>query len=505
MAFQKRKMNKIKEFALVFIGIVLMLFLIYGFASFKNITGHVVLSIEPNYQEGQILEGSLKISLNQGELIPANSKIIFQSGNQTIEYNLNELVSDEALIGNYYLDGTEISGEGEGYGMQGEKKIYPDVYFALNVKTEPISEEPNAKPSNSFEDNSPAETPVEGNAPVSDSQISEKNSSRNSQETNSAGAAAESPTENTEIPAIEQTEPISGTANEIPSETTNTQENSNPNENPIPTTSESAPITGNAVSNLFLGFSDLFSKITGNAALELGSVIEGKVSAENPFNYDFGSNSVSVEVAEGSVKTNFAELSESAVKLNIENGKLTVTTDYSEIERGFGREYFGNAGKTLVIDLSPLNFAPSEKNMRISITNNGEEILFLTTDFEEEILSNQTQAEINLTENNITETNFTANISGKILTEEERKILIDNFGNETVKITKAEKVGGGFAVRQEMGNYWIENFYDSSAGIELKVQIEEDRIIWLKDLINEFSRSENQSEEISDLIGEYQI
>jgi len=92
------------------------------------------------------------------------------------------------------------------------------------------------------------------------------------------------------------------------------------------------------------------------------------------------------------------------------------------------------------------------------------------------------------------------------LTDEERKILIEEFGNVSVKITKAELVNGRIVIRYELGDYWFEPSYDSGLSEEdLELQMESERIKWLKDLANTLSQKEIDSEEIEEFIDDYPI
>jgi len=71
------------------------------------------------------------------------------------------------------------------------------------------------------------------------------------------------------------------------------------------------------------------------------------------------------------------------------------------------------------------------------------------------------------------------------LTDEERKILIEEFGNISTEITKNELIDGRIIIRHELDDYWFEPSYDSDLSKEdLELQIQSERIKWLKDIAN---------------------
>src|SRR3989338_6317356 len=137
-----------KKFFLLAFGVLLLAIFIYflGFSD-KGITGNAILDLNANYQKNQPLEGKLRLSLQEGELIPASSKLVLENNGKTFQYDLMDLIPDEKTSGNFYVTGVPISGSGEGYGMPGEKKTYTQVYFTLSVLSEQnLPEEPAGQP-----------------------------------------------------------------------------------------------------------------------------------------------------------------------------------------------------------------------------------------------------------------------------------------------------------------------------------------------------------------------
>ena len=121
-------------FMLVILGLI-------GFVLYSGVspTGKVSLDIGSSYKPGEILDGQLKLNLQEGELIPSSSKLILENNGKNFEFNLKDLVSDETVVGNFYVQEASISGSGEGYGISGEKEVFPIVYFTLSILSQDIS------------------------------------------------------------------------------------------------------------------------------------------------------------------------------------------------------------------------------------------------------------------------------------------------------------------------------------------------------------------------------
>ena len=387
---------------LKFLWIVLGVLLIIALISLVNfpreiLTARVIVNLDANYQESQPLEGKLKFSLREGELVPVSSKIVFENQGNIFEYDLNNVVSDEFVEGDFYVEGLSISGTGEGYGISGEREIFPTVHFILSVlsreKSENITEEP----------------------------------------------------------------------------------------------AEGAPITGSAVTNFF-------GRLTGNVIAMIESEIEGEVSVENTFTYILQEGETA-EIKPKSVRTDSEQLSDNEVELRIIDNKVIVTTDYSEIEEGFGEEYLGEITKDLVVDLSELGLVLEPGNLKVSLINNQEEIVSLTTTLGEgkvdasEIISEEPAQEP------IQESISITTITSENLTDLERAVLIEEFGDAVLKMKEAKSKNGFIIVRYELGSYWVEHSYGEELdNATLESFMEGDRIKWLKDIAKKLSE-ETQTEE----------
>ena len=233
-----------KAFFLIFFGIFLVTALIYTIAfSKENLSGRAVLDLKANYQENQPLEGNLILSLKEGELIPASSKVIFENKGNFFEYPLNDLVSEEPNEGNFYVKGKSVSGEGLGYGEEGTKKIYPIVNFKLYVYSEKFSEE----------------VPTEGKS--AEEEIVESN------ETFEEKNANETISEKTEI-------------------TGNVSSDTQKTSSEVETASDEYSSILSTIPKLFLTISNSFLRLTGYSvedSKKVGIEIEGEVSADKSF------------------------------------------------------------------------------------------------------------------------------------------------------------------------------------------------------------------------------
>ena len=435
-----------KKFIWVFAGIFLVIVLIYGFTSFeKGITGRAILNLDADYQEGEPLEGNLKLILREGELIPASSKIVFETSEQKYEYSLNEIISEELVEGDFYISGEDISGTGVGYGIEGISDTPSIVYFTLDIYSS------SAEESGEFEE------------PVVEENVTEE-----------------------EIP-IEQEIPEEETGEEIPTEEI---------------TEEEPSITG--------------ALITGMVSLEITNEINGQVSAGNDFVLEL-SPGETAEIMPGSVETDFGKLSDDMVELNIEENKAVVTTSYSEIRYGFGEDYLGNEQKEILIDLSGFDLIFNKGELKISLVYNAEELISFSTSLEsgepvtaetpilvEEPEITETIEEETIEEEVIliTESNITIEEVSVVLTDEEKAILFEKFGNASVEITEAKVKKDKIEIRYEFEDYWFEASYDASLSQEdLEAQREADKIKWLKDIVKSLTKEEAPSEEIEWLLG----
>ncbi len=102
--------------------------------------------------------------------------------------------------------------------------------------------------------------------------------------------------------------------------------------------------------------------LTGDAIADTQE-IDGTTSYSEPFSYTL-SDGETAEIISSS----------QPVELKIEGGKAVVSTDYSEIEKGFGKEFLGEE-IILSFNLEDLNLIFKEGELKIDLIYNGENIL----------------------------------------------------------------------------------------------------------------------------------
>jgi hypothetical protein len=376
---------KIKNFK--FLWVILGIFVLLGIFYFlsgnfeRGMTGHAVLELNENYLPGENLEGQLKILLNEGELVPQDSEIFFENNGVVYSYPLIDLVSEEFIEGNYFISNSSVSGFGPGYGLQGEKEIYPELSFILLISDREVS---------------------------------------------------------------------------------------------------------------------------------------GKVSKDNDFIYSFKENET-VELKPESVQTESGkQVSNEEIILNIENKTVYVTTEYFEIEQGFGENYFGEETKEIVIDVSELGLVLDEGNLNVGLNYGDKKILVLEKSLESDESSDftsQVPAMQDVEEEQIPseseETNKVSNETETIsfdklnLTTSERQILESEFGVLNLEVEEAVFKNGFLVVRYKLSDYWIEFTYDAALSQEtLNRLMEQDRIKWLKDLAKTLQEVPTPEETVEVLEGQ---
>jgi hypothetical protein len=261
--------------------------------------------------------------------------------------------------------------------------------------------------------------------------------------------------------------------------------------------------------------------MTGMISMELKEEVEGKASKDKPFVYELKDNE-SAELKPQSVSVEGEEVGDNTVSLEIKDNQVSVTTDYSKVEKGYGEEYLGNKDKTLSLDLSDLNLTLEEGDLNIKLVYNDEEMLSLKTSLEEgektsgEVVeqepvdeeTNQAEEIVEIPdESNTSEETMQENATveeivdssvwdiADFLTAEEREVLADEFENIPLNSVKSELYKDRIIRGYEFGKYYVEYSYDASLNEDvLKVQMERDRIKFLKDIANSLLKEESPHE-----------
>jgi hypothetical protein len=423
-----------KKFLWIGLGILIIALLTLGVLFLGNrISGKATFDVNVDYKEGEALDGTLRLSLKEGELLPASSMVVFENNGERYEYLLESLVSSDLVEGDFYVEGKSITGSGAGYGISGTKELYPTVYFALEVFT------------------------------------SEKTKDKE-----------------------KETEEV---------EENNEEEAENVEE--VVESSEESGITGGAIS-FFFGWLG-----TGKVVMELQKEIDGQVSKDNPFTYTL-SEGETVEIKSKSVRSSTEELNENVIDLEVDGTEVTVTTEYSKEEKGFGEEYLGEDTKTMNIDLSKLDLLLDKGDLTISLIYSEEELISLNTVLQEEEIQIKEKKNEEIEEKveeveEIPEPEVLVP-SGIDLTEEEREILIQEFGSININTIREEVEGDRLKIGFQLRDYKIEHTYEyPQAEEELQSQIKADLSKWLKDIAATLSKKASPSQKVDIIEDSYVI
>jgi hypothetical protein len=381
---KKLNKNKIIIFIIGFSFIFLSILLLYFLQS--PLTGKFTLQISPSYKAGENIKGLFKIGLKKGELIPIDSKIIIEQQGTRKEILLSQVVNANSN-GTFYVENTEISGEGQGYGFSGEKTIYPDVFFKLEIYSE--KEEVTETPTPTTPETTASTTPTEATPIETTLTIPETNT--------------EIPTEETANPEIQvQETPATETTTETPATETTT-------ETPATETTESStPETPTG------------GLITGAVIKELEQEIQGSCSKDNPFTYQLEQGKTA-KIKQGSLEIETIEnketkrvgIEDNTLNLRVVDNKVEVTTAYSITEKNFGSAFLQDETNYLEINLENLDIEAKQGNLKISLVYQDK----VLAEISKEINVEPTPPEKNITEEekitgienitNITEINIT--------------------------------------------------------------------------------------------------
>ena len=481
----KDKINKGKYLKVgIFLIISLLVFLVFN----STMTGKVGLDIDTNYVIGEQIRGVLNLNLVSGEHVPASSKILINNAGEVSEYLLSDLVSDEKIEGDFYIDNLDVSGTGSGYGVLGEREVYPEVEFVLKIVeleaedtggvggeeiiSEPVVEEvvaPKGVPrdiSNTLKGTS--EMPTEGKE-----EVTEEITSKPVVEEPIVEEVAEEVVEEVSEPVVE--EPIVEEVAEEEASFASTSTNADaPSGNSARASVPASDDLGKSESET--------SPITGAVVSETSEEIKGIVSNDNEFVYDLEKGQ-SVEVISSSKDIEF----------KIKGNSLIVTTDYSEVESGFGEDFLGELELELKINLTELNLVASEGNLEVVVLYDEMEIVSAVEKisvFEEvEVEENETVIvpENNITivnetivpENNVTVVNGTSNFTietiqyGAVINKPVKWKKTINMGSEELENISVELPKSA----ENITVYKIEKEVVVDEGIEEEVEMGNDLVV----------------------------
>ncbi len=341
----------------VFLISVLLLFILSIFVINTSILGRTILEINSSLVLGEPILGQLAFNIKQGELVPLNSKIKIDYGNQSKLLNLRDLILDETISGEFYAEGVNLSGSGEGYGVIGSVVNYPNLTFDLLVYYGDDSDSETSNESDSGDSGDSSSGEVDVNVSDGNSSISNETSSNES-----ISESNETILESNET-VVEGNESVQDEQNVSESEEeVVVDNNSSSSESEIvqEETAEASPQENEVV-------------LTGNVVSQDRQVISGVVSKGNNFEFNL-ENGQKAKILPGSVRVNGESLPESSIDLKVRNGKAIISTGYFVNEKGFGERFLGEYGLSLIVDLSKLELVAQEGDLVISLVY-GDEVI----------------------------------------------------------------------------------------------------------------------------------
>lgn len=493
-----------KKFLIYVVPILVLALLILFITSKASLTGHAVMELNGNYIQGQPFSGTLNLALQQGEFIPADTKLVIKNNDNIQEYQILELTDVQLNLGNFYLEEKSISGKGEGYGIMGTKTGTPEVYFKLTSTiqaqevTEPINQETETTETEA-ETSVETETPVENNSETETNETipEETIETETPVETTTEPETIETPTESEQEITPEETseQPIEPeTPVETPSEPETTETTPEP---------QVSPITGNVVRNVLGSIGKFFMSLgpTGRV-VDSTQEIQGDVQYNKEYVYNLKQGE-SISLTPNSVKTATEDLDDSQIQISQENNKATITTNYYLEEQGFGKEYINSQKINIPLDLSNLNLQFEKGNLEISLVYEGKEISSIKTKLNEDRSLNLKQTGIE--EMDITipeEASLPPELQLQILTDEEKFILLNTFG--TTQITQTAKdYKDRIIVAFSLDEFQVEYSYQKDLPKQvLDYYIERDKRNWLKDIAYNLEEKRATSTPITNLTKE---
>ncbi len=408
--------------------ILLLFFVFYGLSP----TGRVSLDVKSDYKSGEQLSGKLSLNIREGELVPKDSKVFVSLGDISREFSLSELVDMGVVSGEFFVENYDVSGNGEGYGVAGERIVYSLVDFDLRVfgvgkekgegdgkeevdekgeivinETGELEEKDIGKGGRGEVEEEKKETgeikekEEEGEKekePENDKKIEEKGEGEKEDEVKVGENIAESAGQG-EVGADSNSGGSDASQN-------NAEESASLSSESVSSETSSTSSGSPEIS------AEGESAITGSAISEPEFIVSGSVSKGSDFSYNLEEGQ-DVEIVSGSVKVNDSEIGDDKIKLEIKDNKAEVSTEHSIAEKGFGEEYLGDKELKLEIDISKFGLIANDSTiLNIKLVFDGKTLIEVEEDISVGKIEKEIEEILNETEGNeslvvVNETNIT--------------------------------------------------------------------------------------------------
>lgn len=416
-SFFSKLLKPNRNFYLVVLFLVFLIAgLIINLAFLLNLafTGKVSVNFQDVYQEGDNLAGDLSLVLKHGEFYPADSVMIVDNVGEVNSYSLADLINEDLYEGSFYVEGTNISGYGLGVGVPGEKVIYPTLTFAYKIVDKNITvvsgdtgegEVDTIIPKNetnktTVEEENKTELPINETLEPENETIEPENVTVDGSAISSSGGGevnSEEPSDIVEIPIepsdetqdipAEDTIPVeTPEVSETGSEgqdTSVSSESSSEEDSSTSTSSESSSEggsdSGTASPSSEGGGESIDTGITGGVITEDEGLFYGNVSYNVPFESIVGEGK---EI----------EIVYSITPLDIEyaGSRVIVTTDYSEVEEGYGEDYLIDENYVVPINFNDLGIVAKTGLLTVTFFYQDTTIVSISKEIEVINVTNQT-------------------------------------------------------------------------------------------------------------------
>ena len=382
----------------VALGVLAVTLLLFTFGNLE-LTGNVALELDDNYLLGEQITGTLRLGLQEGELIPSETRVLVSLDSEEKEFLLSDLLVEESVIsGDYYVSNVDLSGSGsgDGYGLLGSRVIYPEVSFDLLVSKGLAKGKDAGKSSSGGSGGSSEEKSVDEEVEeIVEEEIVEEEVLDEESEVDE---------EVKEEEVIEEAEVVEEILEEKIVEESIVEE------------SEGSIITGAVVSSN-------------------EETISGKASKDNDYSYILDSGE-KAELVSGSLESNGIQIGDGEVEIQQDGGEVRVSTEYSVEEEGFGEEFLGKETRDLEIDVSRFGILAVSGELEIRLVSSDVEIISVS----EKIVVEKIEVEENVTEDDVEE-----ELEEEIIvneTEINETIVV----NETIVINDTLNLGANFTV-----------------------------------------------------------
>ena len=421
-----RKENKRKVISLF--AVFLFAVILFLFFSFQvDLTGDIVLDIKSNYKLNEEIEGNLKINIKEGELIPRDSRIVVTLGNLSKEIVLSNLVDNNVTLGEFFVDNIEITGFGEGYGLTGKIKSYPNVSFQLIIFEE--GEDESEETSDSEEvvgDEGEIDEELTGEENETEEEIDIVNETEGEEDEKSFDEKIDEEKDDENIEDNEEVvdEEEKSEEEEIEEFSDDDSEDSIDEEEVNDEGEESIDDIGDSV-------------ITGEVTVvDSEFTVSGIVNKDEDFVYNLEEEQNAKLVAE-SVKVNGTEIDESSLKVEVKKDKVIVSTEYFEEIKGFGEKFLGDEELELNVKLGEFGFV-ADKDTILNVKLVYNDIVIVEADKDISVDDSKIEDSLNETEegNETTEEKETEVIN-ETIQEINRTVLNETEVGVKVNITQS--------------------------------------------------------------------